>query len=51
MMLKIMMMRKRSRWRTTSLMYYDKDYCVDEVMMMMRRKEEEDKDDNRDRGG
>ena len=44
-----MMMRKRSRWRTTSLMYYDKDYCGDEVMMMMRRKEEEDMDDNRDR--
>ena len=44
-----MMMRKRSRWRTTSLMYYDKDYCGDEVMMVMRRKEEEDKNDNRDR--
>ena len=43
------MMKKRSRWRTTSLMYYNKDYCGDEVMMMMRRKEEEDKDDNRDR--
>ena len=45
------MMRKRSRWRTTSLMYYDKDYCGVEVMMMMRRKEEEDNDDNRDRWG
>ena len=43
------MMRKRSRWSTTSLMYYDKDYCGDEVMMMRRRKEEEDMDDNRDR--
>ena len=43
------MMRKRSRWRTTSLMYYDKDYCGDEVMMMRRRKEEEGMDDNRDR--
>ena len=44
------MMRKRSRWRTTSLMmYYDKEYCGDEVVMVMRRKEEEDKDDNRDR--
>ena len=43
------MMRKRSRWRTTSLMYYNKDYCGDELMIVMRRKEEEDKDDNRDR--
>ena len=32
-------------------MYYDKDYCGDEIMMMMRRKEEEDIDDNRDRLG
>ena len=39
----------RSRWRTTSLMYYHKDYCGDEVMMMRRRTEEEDQDDNRDR--
>ena len=44
-----MMMRKRSKWRTTSLMYCNKDYCGDEVMMMMRGKEEEDQDDNRDR--
>ena len=43
------MMRKRSRWRTTSLMYYDTDYCGDEVMMMRGRKKEEYKDDNRDR--
>ena len=46
-----MMMRKRSRWRTTSLMYYDKDYFGDEVMMAMRIKEEEDKDANRNRDG
>ena len=32
------------------VMYYNKDYCGDEVMMLMRRKEEEeDKDGNRDR--
>ena len=44
------MMRKRSKWRTTCLMCYNKDYCGDEFMMMRRRrKEEEDKDDNRDR--
>ena len=44
-----MMMRKRSRWRTTRLIYYDKDCCGNEVMMVMRRKKDEDKDNNRDR--
>ena len=43
------MMRKRSGWSTTSLMFYDKDYCGDEVMTMIRRKEEEEQDDNRDK--